>query len=698
LRKRSGRGTTTKPPRVSFLSSTLVHLIILLVLGLWITEGAEQGEVLLRQLLAYDEPEEELELETVLLDEELQPATEIAFDVASAPVLGSMAGAPAEFGIPDPDEVMDRFDFERPAPGLDGWRDRLSGMEELLKPVPQGADGAARAVVDDYQQALDRVTQEILNLLAEGKVLVVWCFDQSESMKDDQQEIRARLDRVYAELGMAEATSEGALMTAVTSFGQGFLVHTERPTSDLESIREAIDSVPVDPSGEEMMCSAVLRAIAAHREYAARQDRQMALILVSDESGNREEIDAYLEATISGALEARSKVYVLGREAVFGHPYAQIRWVHPETGRVHWLPVDRGPETAFVEQLQTEGFEPRSDSHPSGFGPYAQSRLAWRTGGIFFMLPSLESNLVRGEKRRYELEAMRPYRPDLRSQMEILMDRQRSPLRSLIWKIVDDLNPYRPEVAKMIQIRQSFSADPQQFARQVQEARAKTDWYYAGLERGIQALDAHQSARDREPSQRWKANYDLIRAQVVAYAARVYAYRAGLVEGVTKANRTPVFLAPNKRLAGWQVRERRGLPIDQKATGMLGRSKELYLTVIENHPGTPWAARAEWELKRDFNYPGGSGAETGIVVTDAKARSSGDLSGDPRAATGLPGETGAARQTAAGATSGTSGWGLDQYPGFELVPQYRAAETARPSDGAPKRSGPRASQIPVPRL
>ena len=123
-----------------------------------------------------------------------------------------------------------------------------------------------------------------------------------------------------------------------------------------------------------------------------------------------------------------------------------MRWVHPQTQHVHWLPIDRGPETAFVEQLQTDGFHRRYDAHPSGFGPYECSRLGRETGGIFFMLPSLETNLVHGQKRNYDMEA--PYFPDLRSRLEVKADIDRSPLRTMLEKVIYDLNPYNPQVAE----------------------------------------------------------------------------------------------------------------------------------------------------------------------------------------------------------------------------------------------------------
>src|SRR5262249_2146576 len=152
-------------------------------------------------------------------------------------------------------------------------------------------------------------------------------------------------------------------------------------------------------SGEEMMCTAVGTTIEFFRKYATSGQRQMMLVLVTDESGNMQDNLDHVEAAIATAKSTRCICYTLGRESVFGYPYAYMRWTDPTTKINFWLQIDRGPETPVVEQLQTDGFTRRWDAHPSGFGPYEQARLSQQTGGVFFMLPSLETNLVRGEKR-----------------------------------------------------------------------------------------------------------------------------------------------------------------------------------------------------------------------------------------------------------------------------------------------------------
>ena len=77
-------------------------------------------------------------------------------------------------------------------------------------------------------------------------------------------------------------------------------------------------------TGKENMCTAVGKAISGYRDLA-RRGRQMALVLVSDESGDRQNNDAFLEEAITVAKAAKCKVYVLGRESIFGYPFGGIR-------------------------------------------------------------------------------------------------------------------------------------------------------------------------------------------------------------------------------------------------------------------------------------------------------------------------------------------------------------------------------------
>lgn len=588
---------------VAFLVSMLAHLVAGILLALWMVPQRPSATATTLVVSAMAELEEidEAELETVVLDEQSQAATRLSFATPSG---DSSLGVQAVDAIKPSEVRVDDTLRDNPLASLNvdmgGMLDRVRGKADLMTAVPRGTSGVARQVVDGYQEAIDRITQEIMIMLQESKVLVIWCFDQSESMKDDQKEIRDRIERVYQELGLSDQASGDALTTAVVSYGEGFLVHTKLPTSDRQAIREAIDAVPMDRSGKEYMCQAVARAIVTFRSYAVKTRRRTALILVTDESGEREDNLRFLEPTIAEAKAARCRVYVLGREAVFGYPYAHIRFVHPQTKRIHWLRIDRGPETAFVEQLQTDGFHRRYDAHPSGFGPYEQSRLARETGGIFFLLPSIESNLVRGEKRRYELEAMKPYLPDLRAREEIIFDRNKGKLRTMLWTVICDLDPYNKQSARVIEMRVEFSINPGEFVRQAAMEQGKAKLFITYLDEAAKQLEKIRPLRDKEPSPRWRANYDLMYAQLIAYKVRLYEYGAALEDFIKKPTAAPRTRPPNLMHTHWDITTCKRTLTGALTARWIERADALLNEVITTYPGTPWAARAQWELARGY--------------------------------------------------------------------------------------------------
>ncbi len=584
--------------------STFVHTLILIVLGI-LTMTPEILESL--EMVVLNTPEEEIVLEeemvTVELEEDMTPSEEINTDPTTAPTAGipTAIGA-AVFSEAQFDAEVSDSEVEPTEMAASEIKLPASVSESLLTTVPLGSYGDPREVVDNIQQAMDRITQELIFMLEESDVLVVWVFDQSVSMRNDQKEIRERINQVYIELGLADNAAGDHLLTAVTSFGSGYIRHTRNPTSNLELIKAAINDVPIDPSGAELICPAIVRAINDHTSYTSRGQRQMALIVVSDESGNPENNVQFLESAVQAAKVAKCRTYFLGREAVFGYPHAYMRWQHPQTGAVHWLKVDRGPETAFVEQLQTNGFRRRTDAFSSGFGPYEQCRIARESGGIFFMLPTVEKNLVRGEadKRRYKLKAMKPYLPDLNSRQYQFTKRDETPLRTFIWQVILDLNPLNEQTAEIIELRMRFSTDATTFLRQARQEQQKAKTYLIYLANAQKALESGYELRESELNARWQANYDLIYAQLIAYQARVYEYGAALEVFIRNPKTVPLMLPPNRRLVGWDITGQSKLSAAEVSQPYIERAVELFNTVIELHDGTPWSERATQEIDRGF--------------------------------------------------------------------------------------------------
>ena len=62
----------------------------------------------------------------------------------------------------------------------------------------------------------------------------------------------------------------------------------------------------------------------------------------------------------------------------------------------------------------------------------------------------------------------------------------------------------------------------------------------------------------------------------------------------------PLKKDPNLTLAYWAIRHRNQTITGELTKSYIERSKEMFARVMQEHSGTPWAARAQWELARGF--------------------------------------------------------------------------------------------------
>jgi hypothetical protein len=505
----------------------------------------------------------------------------------------------------------------------------LPGQEFLGDDLGVGeVNGEVGAVVEGYGAALSRITQELVRMMRERKVMAVWLFDESESMKDDQQEIASEFHKVYEELGIQQQQDKAlkkkgeVLMTSILGFGDRINLLTPTPTGDIRKIQQAIQKISIDRTGNENMCRSIAHVLDQFTPLARKQKRQLVVIVVSDESPTDH---IQIEQAILRAKKAKAPIYVLGREAIFGYPYARLRWKDPVYGLNHWVRIDRGPETAFPECLQYDGMHARWDSFSSGFGPYSQVRLAKHSGGIFFMLPGEEEQLDGAgafEKRRFASLAMKEYEPLLLSRREYAQQVTARPFRVAISGIIARLNPNQYPLiathdAKLNIQQHHYSVDAMEFRRQAVEAGQRTFRAMGLFSEAIAILDKNNPLRDRENSQRWRANFDLIRAQCYAYRVRLFQFmlvldkhavdfpkRKNLKSNRWHFNRSREMVAPDSVQYG---RVQVQLKIKAKRESFLTEMKEqqdqanrLFQIVLNEHPGTPWARRAQWELDHGY--------------------------------------------------------------------------------------------------
>ncbi len=100
----------------------------------------------------------------------------------------------------------------------------------------------------------------------------------------------------------------------------------------------------------------------------------------------------------------------LGSQAIFGRTEVYVDYVDPKTKHLfHNVEVRQGPESVVLSNRSDLPFwygGPQYEIVEAGFGPFALSRLASATGGIYF--------ITRFDTRRmgFDPARMREYKPD----------------------------------------------------------------------------------------------------------------------------------------------------------------------------------------------------------------------------------------------------------------------------------------------
>ena len=373
----------------SLAVSFAIHAIVLVGLSFIVFQGPlDQLQLMVDSVFTEERLQEEF-------NEEVEQSTE------AAETMNYVAGAMATSGISTggtggpvvaQQKLEEATSLQEPTVKVNISNINLPGLKTISQDLGSGqVTGDIGRVVEGYGAALGQMTQELVRLMREQKILVVWLFDESESMKDDQKEIRERFYKVYEELGIVQKNdaklkiSDEILLTSIMSFGENVNEHTAKPTANVDEIKKAIDKIQIDESGIENTCSAIQLAINKYRDAARSQRRKLVLIVVSDESGDD---GKNIEETIESCKRMKSPVYVLGHYSVFGYPYAH-----------------------------------GNEDNLSGAGT--------------------------NEQRKFDLLDMREYLPDLSSRQAYVKDRQEHKFREAQWQVVASLNPHKDQELNM---------------------------------------------------------------------------------------------------------------------------------------------------------------------------------------------------------------------------------------------------------
>lgn len=574
----------------AFGVSLTVHVAILVVLGaMGIAAHADLGSEITSRVVDNTIPSfDKTEIQDI--DQPDQPAVVNSVG-SSAPNFSMLAKEGAA-----PPALVTKSDSQGPAMMLAS--NNISRPGEIAMPSAMtigqivSIKGSGAEHVGGVEGAVDRIAMELLNRLERGKTLVVWAFDASGSLVVEREKLAKHIEQVYTHINQLDKDQVAigdALMTMVVGFGQGRKAMLQDPTSDPAAIVSAIREVPIDTSGIESTFQTVTNIVKTWGKYkdAKGQNYQTIVIVVTDEVGDDE---AQLETTISIASAAKVPIYVLGSPALFGKTEGRMNYTDPKTKKTYYnIAVRQGPESVALETIYLP-FWYGGDQYSNldaGFGPYALSRMAGATGGIYFITRLNNSRLS------FDPNAMREYRPDWVNVDQYGRNLEKDPIRgavNLAARITQQQLPGQPGL--------TFPpADVPEFKEEMaknQETVARIEYT---VNEALGPITQVSKLRDRETSRRWQAHYDLIRGRLLAMKIRCAEYQTACAKMKKDA---PKF--KDAKSNAWRLVPTEDISSGDKVANVAKETKALLKRVVDDHPNTPWALLAQRELKDPFGF------------------------------------------------------------------------------------------------
>jgi len=620
-----------------WLASLILHAVVLVILAMVSIPAGGSGtsldvfaEMAENDSLLLDSVDVTLDLDTSLPSDQLLEET--AEPPAAEPLASEML-EPATLVALD-SRMVDLKDAKMPEKlATVDPADRSAEPSPLqprnLNPVGKKKDNAIRSV-SNVSGVVSAIGQDIGASLKSNRTLVVWLFDRSPSLITQRTQILEQLREVYTGQGglslehkVAFADhSQKALLTQVAAFGQNYEQALTVPVSTFQPVERAIRSIVRDDSGIENVMEGVQKAVSKYRGLSRydedKGDRKcnVVIVVITDEAGD--DVDR-VEETIEACQRAQTPVYVIGVPAPFGEQESSVKWTDPDIPNAPTVPavVNQGPESLVYERVAAScRLKPINDTYAarralfpppvdSGFGPYGLTMLSRETGGIFFAVhPNRESssqgwegvaNYASHLMQFYSPEIMKNYAPDYLPASDFFNLVAEQPIRRAT------LEAAKQSTSGELIIRTERFFTKDRFDRKLATAKREAEDYAKRLSNVYQDLKSVESKLDYETSKRWQANYLLAMVNVEGSLARLYSWLALLQ---TLEDRRPSFDKADLSRTNnyWQVKESYELLKDENVVSMVASVKDRCRKIIKDHPGTPWATMAMWEMEVPFGF------------------------------------------------------------------------------------------------
>lgn len=434
---------------------------------------------------------------------------------------------------------------------------------------------------------LDHFTQQMGDALRERDTRVVWLLDCSPSLQGHRETI-ARI--IPLAVLTAERSETNDLETFVVVYGAASaeLLHLEETGSDaaLQRLANAFRRIPAEPSGKENVFGALIHAADRYAgEQGNPEGKRVLFLVLTDEPGDDSErvVDAIDRLKAGGV-----RCSIAGHVTPFLSERHLINWTYDD-GFTEEIAIDAGIETATPQRVFDLPLSPVDVRRiPSGFGPWPLARLCDATGGEY--LTDWSEYEVRFDAATLEKYAPDTSRPLAEIQAEIA---SHPALRAL-----KEAGKAESDLGRWQEMPREFSPGEDrplsELLTSAQKPAALVEFQlmqlYARLEPFDQKRGVFKRPRDR-------ADYDLSIARVRAARVRLTTYNLMLA----RMKSAPLPLDADHDT--WQLAPAEAVgPSLQNA---IRQAESDLHRVIDDHPGTPWAAVAEQELAVPWGWEWG---------------------------------------------------------------------------------------------
>jgi len=462
--------------------------------------------------------------------------------------------------------------------------------DELLlaaddQPVNDRRAGAPKSKFD-VPQAVDQIALEIRDALQLHKTLVVLLLEQTSRAESLAGQVADQFDHIFHELGTSQP---GRLEVAVVGYSNEVNLIAPDPTGDVAQIEVSLSTAKETKGDKAALFAAVNRAVEKFLSYRMHGDE---VIFVVAGNSPADDLDM-ADAAIKSLKKAAVPVYGIGPALPFGSPRFKVAAQRRATSTGE---NDRQYESLFPEriQLSLSGNQNTADLNDSGYGSFGVERLCRQTEGNFFRLHTARPQgwAVDPSAGDIKGELLAKYAPDYvdEAQYQHLLDENKCRLALHNAAML-------PPAEGLGQVTTDFpkQKDEAALAKMITNAQKAAAIDDQPLQRLYDALVAGEADRPKLTGARWQAGYDLAMGQVLAAKARLDGYNAILA--IIKQGKA--FANPDS--TNWVLE-----PANENAAGsvldkMAKKSRTYLQRVVDDHPGTPWAAVAERELR----YPAG---------------------------------------------------------------------------------------------